>query len=165
MSKNKKIIIGVVVGVIALILVGLAAFFALKNHKKTPISADEFYKTCSNKGYEMVDSVDQYDSIFGEGVVEESYIALGENHQIEFLDFADADDAVRVYKGEEEYLETLKGSGSASTSVSFNSYSKCTLTSNGKYHCVSRIEDTMIYIDIDEDYKDEVKETVKELGY
>jgi len=43
--------------------------------------------------------------------------------------------------------------------------SKYTLKTNGEYKVVSRIEDTVIYVDVDEKYEDDVKEILKEIGY
>ena len=43
--------------------------------------------------------------------------------------------------------------------------SKYTLKTKDEYKVVSRIEDTVIYADVDEKYEDEVKEILKEMGY
>ncbi len=44
-------------------------------------------------------------------------------------------------------------------------YSTYSLTTNGKYKYLSRIDNTLIYIDASDDYKDAIKDIIKELGY
>ena len=36
---------------------------------------------------------------------------------------------------------------------------------NGKYKYLSRIDNTLVYVDVDESYKDIVKDIMKEIGY
>ena len=167
MSRTTKVVIGAVVGFLFLLIVGFSALFMFLNREKEPISADEFCEIMEDEDFEMVDSVDQYDMIFGEDVVDESYIALGEDYQIEFLSFSDLDDAKIIYDQQCEIFDSLKGNGSksASTSTSMKNYERYSLTTDGEYKFVARIDDTMVYADVDEDYKDEVKEFMEEFGY
>ena len=44
-------------------------------------------------------------------------------------------------------------------------FSTYTLTTNDKYKLLSRIDNTVLYIDVVKDAKSEVKELVKHLGY
>ena len=60
---------------------------------------------------------------------------------------------------------SLKTNASASATVSMNNYATYSLTTNGKYKYLSRIDNTLVYIDVDESYKDIVKDIMKEIGY
>ena len=44
-------------------------------------------------------------------------------------------------------------------------YEKYTLVVDGKYKLLSRVENTVLYLNIDDVYKDEVKKIVDELKY
>ena len=51
------------------------------------------------------------------------------------------------------------------TSVSKDKYSKYTLTSKDTYYVVSRQGDTLMYLDVDGSYKNEVDSILSELGF
>ena len=108
-----------------------------------------------------MDSFSNYDYI------EKAYIALEEDYdyKIEFYKLDEEEDAIDFYKLNKEKFESQKGSGSAESTVNIGNNSKYTLTTNGEYKVISRIENTAIYLDVDKKYKDEVKEILKELGY
>lgn len=65
-------------------------------------------------------------------------------------------------------INKAKFENSAATSqVTFNgkNYSSYSITTGGKYKFVERVEKTVIYLNVDKEYKDDVKDLVKELGY
>lgn len=59
----------------------------------------------------------------------------------------------------------MKSNSSAQTNISGKNYSKYTLSSGEKYMVVSRINNTVVYLDVNSNYKDEVKTILSELGY
>lgn len=64
-----------------------------------------------------------------------------------------------------EFFESTKGSNSSESSASLKNYSKYVLSTNGKYKVISRIDNTVIYCDIDDNYKSVVKEVLEEIDY
>lgn len=168
--KNEKgiglvpfILIFVAILVIAGIVVGVVIIN--KNLNKQPISAGDFKEIMEDKDFEIIDAKEnqltEYD------YVKKAYVALEEdyNYQIEFYKLDEEEDAIRFYKTNKEIFEDSKGSSSVETKVSMGNNSKYTLKTNDEYKVVSRIEDTVIYADVDEKYADEVKEILKEMGY
>jgi len=90
---------------------------------------------------------------------------IDDDYQIEFYELSNEENAIDMYATNKIRFETSKGNSSAVTNFDFKNYSKYTLTTNGKYKVLSRIDNTLIYIDVDKDYKDIVKDLLKEIGY
>ena len=149
------VIAGIVVGVVII----------NKNLNKESISANDFKNIMEDKDFEIVDVMDQFEEY--DEYIKKAYIALEEDYdyQIEFYKLDEEDDAISFYKTNKEKFEASKGSSSVETKVSMGNNSKYTLKTNDEYKVVSRIEDTVIYVDVDEKYEDEVKEILKEIGY
>ena len=149
------VIAGIVVGVVII----------NKNLNKQPITVSEFKEIMEDKDFEIIDAIDQFEDY--NDYIKKAYIALEEDYdyQIEFYKLDEEDDAIDFYKTNKEIFEDSKGSSSVETKVSMGNNSKYTLKTKDEYKVVSRIEDTVIYADVDEKYEDEVKEILKEIGY
>ena len=63
------------------------------------------------------------------------------------------------------FINLNKEKTSIETNVELKNYSKYTLLSSGKYMVVSRINNTVIYVNADANYKDNIKNILDELGY
>jgi hypothetical protein len=118
----------------------------------------------SQKGYSVQDASSQFSEY---SYIKQVYIAVSEDYsyQIEFYELSDDSYATTFYNNNESIFESSKGDAAIETSIGLNNYSKYTLSSNGKYMVVSRIDNTVIYVDVDENYKDAVKTILDELGY
>ena len=86
-------------------------------------------------------------------------------YQIEFYELSDDDHGSSFYETNKTNFENKKASGALETSVNIGNYDKYTLSGGGKYQVVSRIANTAIYVDVNENYKDDVKSILDELGY
>lgn len=95
------------------------------------------------------------------------YIASGKDstYQIEFYELSDEENAIKFYNNNQSIFESTKGSNSSESSASLKNYSKYVLSTNGKYKVISRIDNTVIYCDIDDNYKSVVKEVLEEIDY
>ena len=153
-----------ILGIIVVILVGiiLVVFYTL-NKEKTPISADTFSTTMQSNGYIVIDSTIQF-AQYG-NLMSKSYIAQKVGFQIEFYELSSEENAISMYDTNKTIFESQKSNASASSTVSMKNYSTYSLSTNGKYKYLSRIDNTLIYVDVDNTYKDIVKEIVKEIGY
>ncbi len=154
----------IIIGIIVVLLVGivLIAFNAL-NKEKTPISANTFNTTMASKGYVMTNTTSQFSQY--ENYMSESYVAQKPGYQIEFYQLSNEENAISMYNTNKAKFESQKTNSSASATASMNNYSTYSLTTNGKYKYLSRIDNTLVYIDVDESYKDVVKDIMKEIGY
>lgn len=158
----KKVLI--VIGIIAVVVVGIVVIaFNTLNKEKTPISADTFNTTMESKGYIMTDTTSQFSQY--ENYMSESYVAQKTGYQIEFYELTSEENAISMYNTNKTKFESQKTDASASAATSMNNYSTYSLTTNGKYKYLSRIDNTLVYIDVDESYKDIVKDIMKEIGY
>lgn len=150
---------------ISICLISLACFTGCGKNK-TAISADEFCEKLENKGYLIEDSTSQYDSY---EQINESYIALSDDYeyQIEFIVLDSESDASSMYSYNKEKFELAKEDSDiqSHSEVNLANYSKYELSVNGTYKILSRIDNTLIYIDTNSEFKEEIKEILDDLGY
>ena len=156
MKSVKKIVLGV----ICVLLI----FMATGCGNKTVMSSNDFKTNMENKGYVVEDATSQFEAY---GYVSQVYVAInsGFTYQIEFYELSDTDRAVNFFNNNQSIFEDSKGSVSSETSVAMGNYSKYTLTTNGMYKVLSRIENTVIYVNVDEEYKEDVQTILEEFGY
>ena len=146
------------------VLVGLVLIaFNTLNKEKTPISANTFNTTMESKGYVVTDTT----SLFAQypNYMSESYVARKTGYQIEFYELTTVENAISMYNTNKTKFESQKTNASAFVTTRMKNYSIYSLSTNGKYKYLSRIDNTLVYIDVDEDYKDIVKDIMKEIGY
>lgn len=160
----KKTIITVVIVIIAIILIGVGVLLINLNKEKESITASEFYEYATKKGYSVYDVNKQFSEY---DYIKQVYVAAGKDlkYQIEFYEIQDDEYATKFYNYNKSIFESSKGNSSAETNVGMKNYSKYTLSTNGKYMVVSRINNTVIYVEVDDNYKDTIKSILKELGY
>lgn len=87
--------------------------------------------------------------------IKQVYIAISSNstYQIGFYEFSDNDYASNFFNNDKKAFEDLKSSVSTETSVSDDNNEKYTLTTNGKFKVVSRFDNTVIYLNVNDNYK------------
>ena len=119
--------------------------------------------TMENKGYIMTDTTIQF-AQYGDYMTK-SYAAQKPGYQIEFYELSNVENAINMYNTNKLIFELQATDTSISSTASMKNYSKYSLSANGKYKYLSRIDNTLVYIDIDESYKDTVKDLIKEIGY
>lgn len=159
MKKTTKIVLLIIVLLVVFVLA-----FTNFNKEKTSLTTSDFISIMSSKSYSTVDALSQFSEY---DYIKEVTIALsGDNtHQIEFYVLEDESYAAQFYNNNRAIFESTKDNMSAETSVSINNYAKYTLSTSGKYNVVSRINNTVIYLSVDESYKDSINELLEELGY
>ena len=160
-TKTTIIIISIVGVLLIALMIGL---FALLGKTKNPITAEEFKNIMEQKEYITGDATAQYDEY---GYVNKVYIAATKDrsYQIEFYVLEDIEYAKSFYNTNKKIFEEAKVSVSAESNVNLKNSSKYTLSSNGEYKVVSRIDNTVIYVDTEDKNRDIVKDILKELGY
>lgn len=146
-------------------LISLVCFTGCGKNKNA-ISAKEFSEKMEDKDYIIQESTSQYSD---NDEIEESYIALSEDYsyQIEFILLDSESDASNMYSHNKNKFETEReySSSKAHSEINLANYSKYTLIVNGKYKVLSRIDNTLIYINADSEYKDEIDNVLEDLGY
>ncbi len=164
MSKGAKAILITIAVLFLVVVVGIVLLFTNLNKPKPSITADQFRNIMKGKDYTILDANDQFSQY---DYIKQVYLAIDPNlnYQIEFYELSDEENAISFYNNNASIFQSSKGSASAETSVNGKNYSKYTLSSNGEYMVVSRINNTVIYIDADDTYRDEIKSELQELGY
>ena len=137
-------------------------FFMTGCFNKKSISSNEFKSIMSEKGFDVQDATKQFSDY---DYVKRTYIALNDDFQIEFYELSDEEKAKGFYETNKSIFESSKESGYSQFNNSVGNHSKYTLKTGGKYKVVSRIDNTVIYLNVLEEYKDEIKDILKDLGY
>lgn len=147
-----------------LILLILCVLLSACSSNKTAISIDEFKEKMRDDSYYVVNSKEQFSEY---DYIIDSYIAINSNKtfQIEFYKLSDIDNSVAFYNYNKDIFDASKTSNSAYTDVNLNNISKYTLTTEDSYKVLSRIDDTVIYVNTNKEYKDEIKSILKKIGY
>lgn len=155
---------------LALGLVGLIASLSGCGLKKTAITAEEFSSKMEDEGYQMVDITNQYEE------VENALLAmnLDDGYKIEYYNFADEDSARTAYNQTANKFDKKYNVKMMSMNLTFNHSQSFYFTGQGKdadgnklesYVHISRVDDTMILVVADKEYRDDIKAIIKELGY
>ena len=132
--------------------------------KKVAIDEDKFISIMKNEGFTIVDVEEQFEQFDG---FEEAYVAINPTgkYQIEFYELENDSYTINFYNNNKSRFESSKKGATTYTSVDLNNYNKYTLTTSNKYKVLSRIGETMIYLDVDKEYKNEVNSILEKLGY
>lgn len=131
---------------------------------KNAITIDEFKTKMNDLGYVLQDAKNQFNKY---DFVKEAYIAAESNYnyQIEFYILEDIEQAKKFYENNKIIFEKSKDGVSTHTSINVNNYAKFILETNDKYKLLSRIDNTVIFVNSDLKYKNNINEVLKKLGY
>lgn len=160
MKKGLKIVVLIS---LVLVIAAVLVFFVVIDKEKEYISAKQFYDEMEDEGYVMVNITAQYAS-YG---IDEAYLAVKPNqeYQIEFYELSSISKAESMFESNKEFFKDRAGSSRVTSSYGFGNYDIYSLTSNGDFMYLCRIDNTLLYIDVDDSYKKEVKEIIDELDY
>lgn len=170
MKKSTKIIILAVAIILLLIIIGTVltfmGVFKLANKTKTPITTDNFITTMENKEFIVTDTKSTQFASYD--YISKAVLALSSDYsyKIEFYELTDATYANSFYASNKALLESSVGNVvKMDIEQNGKNFGKFVLSANGKYSTVSRIDNTVIYVNCDEGSKDAVESILKELGY
>ena len=116
----------------------------------------------TNEGFVVVNVKDQFAQY---NYIEDAYVATNNNYQIEFYELEEDNYAVDFYETNKKVFEETKSTTSIYINEDLPESNKYTLTTDKEYKVISRIEDTVVYLNIDKKYKDEANNILKKLGY
>ena len=130
---------------------------------KNVITTNDFISKTEKLGYTTTNVIEQYASY---SYVKEATVAQSsEGYQVEFYTLDDEANATGMFNTNRSTFESYKGNSSSESSSSMGNYSSYTLTSSGYYMYLCRVENTLLYVKVNDTYKDSVKKLIKELGY
>ncbi len=153
------------ISAVVLVLVMLFSVLCLAGcGEKKSITPEDFRTITEAKGCTVVDISDQYAEV---KEISGAYVALiGEGeYQVEFYVLTTDEAAKRMYAGNKGIFENSIVGASSHSSASLANYDSYKLTADGSYKVLSRIDNTMIYVDAPSEYKSEINSILKALGY
>lgn len=131
--------------------------------KKTSITTKEFVSYAHEHTYEPYNIIEQYSQFTN---IKEATLVRGrEGWQIEFYVLIDANAADNMFITNKNKFEKSKGTSSSSMNTSGTNYKTYTLKTNGEYKYISRIDNTLLFVDENANYEKEIKEFINEIGY
>lgn len=150
---------------ILLIAISLTSlfFFSGCEKKKTALTADEFYSKMEKKNFVIKDSKSEYST---HNEIIRSYVAAPADlsYQIEFIELDSDSSAKNMFSSNQRIFQDTS-SPKIESSVSKSNYTKYILEVDGKYKVISRIDKTIVYVNADIKYKDDVNTVLNDLGY
>ena len=151
----RKIILGIVLVLSVFMLGGCFS--------KKAITTDEFKAQADKSGYQVSDVKNQYEDF---NTIKEATIAYNqEGFQVEFYVLTSNEDAISMFTTNKVDFESKKTDTNVETSASMKNYDTYSLTNNGEYSYLSRVENTFLYVNVKQELKDKVKDFVDKLGY
>lgn len=152
---NKKILI--------ITITILLIFTGCKKEERKPITSDSFKLVAESIDYEIKDVTNDLDNNKG---VSSALIAMVKNkYQIEYYTLESNEIAQKMYDRNKERFESIKEDKDKADITENDNYSEYKLLTKGKYKLLSKIDNTIVYADVDEQYKDSVINFAKQLGY
>lgn len=152
-----------VISIISIITLLIATLLMSGCGDKAAITTEQFKSIAEENNCSTADATSQYAQY---GVIDEATIALSsDGWQVEFYVLTDETNAAGMFDTNKEIFESLKGNASAEASSSTNNQSSYTLTSSGYYMHLCRVDNTLLYVKVDDTYKSDVKALIDELGY
>jgi len=153
--KKKNIYLAIIGLLCSIILTGCG--------NKKLITTSEFISVSKNLNYLITDVTSQYAQY---GYIKDGTIAQStDGWQVEFYVLEDESYAINMFNTNRTTFESNKGNSSTESSASMGNYSSYTLTSNGYYMHLCRVENTLLYVKVKDSYQKEVKEFINKLGY
>ena len=156
------------ISALLLVLAIISCFVGCDNGNeldKTVLTPDQFMDIMVAEGYNIYDITAQTTDFED---IETVYAATtGEElYQIEFIKMADEESAEALFTGNKVGLEQYKEENAyIDYDLSLANFSTYKITVVERYVVVSRVEDTLIFINAPEEFKDEIDRIVSLLGY
>lgn len=131
---------------------------------KTKISSKEFISTVEKQGFKVQDVKGQFSKY---SYINKAYVAVDKSgkYQIEFYDLEDSEFAHKFFENNKKIFASKKVKASTKVESSMGNHEKYALTSNKKFMVVSRIDNTVIYVNVNSNYKSSVKDILDKLDY
>ena len=154
-KMNKKYILMSLVLFLTIIVLG--GCFTKKS-----ITSSEFKNIMEKNGYTISENQEEHDF---DGV-DESFLAVKtDKYQIEFYTFNQEILAEGFFEEKVNEFVSLEDGNNIKTSQQGSNYKTYSITTEDVYAYISRIDDTLLYVNVDKEYKDEVQTSIKELNY
>ena len=129
--------------------------------KKNKLDPEAFKTAMIEEGFTVKDATSEmiYDYIV------QIYLASGTNYNIEYYNIKNNDFAAGFYKNNVEAIEKINYDEEKATIKEESNYSKYTIVLDNKYKVVSRVDNTVIFINAPSRYKESIDIILDKIGY
>lgn len=130
---------------------------------KKAINSNDFKEKATSNNYIVSDITSQFEK---SKIVENAVTAnkLGA-WVVEFYTLKNDSNAKYMFNYNKEKASSEKANNSKEVSSSSGNFSTYSLTNNGYYIYICKVDNTLLYTKVNEQYKDEVNKFIQELGY
>lgn len=130
---------------------------------KKAINSNDFKEKATSNNYIVSDITSQFEK---SKIVENAVTAnkLGA-WVVEFYTLKNDSSAKYMFNYNKEKASSEKVKNSKEASSSSGNFSTYSLTNNGYYIYICKVDNTLLYAKVNEQYKDEVNKFIQELGY
>ena len=130
---------------------------------KTPLNSTDFVDLIEQNDYKTTNVINQFSDYTQ---IKNAFIAQDKEmrYQIEYYELDTEESAKSFYKGNKAIFQKLENIKSR-TKVDLKNYEKYAQSTDSVYSSISRIDNTIVYANVKIEYKDEVIEIIKKLGY
>ena len=146
---------------LSIIFLVLVLFMVSGCGNKKVITTREFKNITEQNGLSVLDAIDQFDS----DVIKEATLAYNDDYKLEFYVLDSSDSAISMFNYNKNSFESKKSGVSSYLSTDLANYNIYMLQSGGYYMYLSRVDNTLLYVSVEDTFKESVKDIVKDLGY
>ncbi len=141
---------------------GMILCFMTACSSKTPQTVSGFTEVMETADFEVQDVTADTET---NGLATTVLIAVGENYQIEFYELTDSETGEGVFYNNKQLFTDEHSVTTMSSEVTSGNYDYYAFNADGNFHMIARVDNTMLWCEAAKEYKDEIVELVKTLGY
>ena len=150
----KKFLMGCLVLTMAFLLTGCG--------KKSAIDTSKFRSITEANGFSVINDYDSYSSYSS---INETFLASKDNCDIQFFVLDNVNSAKSMFDINKNKFENSKTGLSTEVSTSLNNYDTYLVQTNGYYKYLSRVDNTLVYVNVLMECKDSVKNIIDIMKY
>lgn len=149
---------------ISSLAVMLLAIFMLTGCSKTSTTTDAFKELAEENGLTTMDATSQFAQ---HDFIEEVTLAISEDqsYQFEFYVMSDKANAKSFFEHNKAIFEKSLTGVYSQSQVSGNNFANYSATTNNSYMFIEYVDNTVLYINVDKEYKSDAKEFIEGLDY
>lgn len=146
------------------LLLGLCLFMTGcgEDKVKTVATLDMFDNVTTNKGFTIVDDLEEYENV---SYILDSKLATYDDIEIQMIEYSDNESAIKVQESQIESFDLLKSTGAHVKKDKGSNYYSYVTVSNNRYMVSTRVDNTLIFCKVMLEDKELVEEILNELGY
>ena len=146
--------------ILLIILFSLLLTGCIGNKEK--ISSDQFIEFAAESEYEIIDKT----KVLKDSNIKKVILAKkSDDYQLEFYKLKGITEAIYMFNDNRKIFKISKNDTSTYTYTNLGNYSIYSLTNESYYMYLCRVDNTLLYVKVPVEYKDEVVEFSNKIGY